>query len=214
MCRAVSQQLHRPALSLTIIPWGQFNCLTCSGPVWFSDSWSHHYGGYLFLYKIVGKTTFKGVLDIGKVFCGFLLPLLLKGLRSSLSWRENTQPHVETLRAATKAAKANCVGFDSLVSKALASMGSPTPAFQGVWLGDSSGNFPLFCPYFKSSTLWKLKRVRQAAGEDKDTFARCRVVLYSPPSPLNAESAVWLITPEREADALQLEYFGNHVYRG
>lgn len=167
-----------------------------------------------FCIKLWGRPRLKGCWTLVRCSVASCYHYFSKGLRSSLSWRENTQPHVETLRAATKAAKANCVGFDSLVSKALASMGSPTPAFQGVWLGDSSGNFPLFCPYFKSSTLWKLKRVRQAAGEDKDTFARCRVVLYSPPSPLNAESAVWLITPEREADALQLEYFGNHVYRG
>lgn len=59
------------------------------------------------------------------------------------------------------------------------------------------------------------KEWSQQLERSKDTFVRCCVVFsFLPFSPKCRESAVWLITPERKAEALKLKYFGNHVYCG
>lgn len=136
-------------------------------------------------------------------------------LAASWSEEESIHPSIEKLGAATKAARANCPGHVFSVSKAFPSMGFLIPC---LWRYVHRGQLWVLSTFSPISGVWhsenskewgkQLERIKTHLQD-----AACGAFLPSL-SPKCRESAVWLITPERKAEALKLKYFGNHVYRG
>lgn len=101
------------------------------------------------------------------------------------------------------------------VSKAFPSMGFLIPC---LWRYVHRGQLRVLSTFPPVSGVWhsenskewgkQLERIKTHLQD-----AACGAFLPSL-SPKCRESAVWLITPERKAEALKLKYFGNHVYRG
>lgn len=127
---------------------------------------------------------------------------------------ESVHPSIEKLGAATKT-KVNHPGCVFSVAKAFPSMGFLIPC---LWRYVHRGQLRVLSTFPPVSGVWRSenseewgKQLERIKTHLQD--AACGAFLPSL-SPKCRESAVWLITPERKAEALKLKYFGNHVYRG